>query len=59
MRAIVTAILCGLGGTMYAFTSPTVLTLNSPDGRREVKFEKPGKELTYSIKVDGTEVILP
>ncbi len=59
MRAIVTAILCGLGGTMYAFTSPTVLTLNSPDGRREVKFEKPGKELTYSIKVDGKEVILP
>ncbi len=39
--------------------SSPILTLNSPDGRREVIFEKPGKELTYSVKVDGEDVILP
>ena len=42
-----------------AFASSPVLTLESPDGRREVKFGKQGKELTYSIKVDGKDVILP
>lgn len=36
-----------------------VLALKSPDGRNEVKFEKPGKELRYSVNVDGEEVILP
>lgn len=40
-------------------SSATELLLSSPDRRRVVKFEKPGKELKYSIKVDGQEVILP
>lgn len=35
------------------------LSLSSPDGRKVVKFEKPEKELTYSVSVDGREVILP
>lgn len=35
------------------------LTLKSPDGRNSVTFSKEGKELTYSVSVDGTEVILP
>lgn len=35
------------------------LELRSPDGRNEVSFSKPGKELTYSVKVDGKDVILP
>ena len=35
------------------------LALRSPDGRNEVSFSKPGKELTYSVKVDGKDVILP
>ncbi len=57
-RAIVLAIvaLC-VAGSMAASTPE--LTLSSPDGRREVKFEKPRKELTYSVRVDGKEVILP
>ena len=35
------------------------LSLASPDGRKTVRFEKSGKELTYSVKVDGKDVILP
>lgn len=35
------------------------LALRSPDGRNEVSFSKSGKELTYSVKVDGKDVILP
>lgn len=35
------------------------LALSSPDGRNEVSFSKSGKELTYSVKVDGKDVILP
>lgn len=35
------------------------LIVSSPDGRREVRFEKPGKELRYNVKVDGRDVILP
>ncbi len=58
MRGIVVTIaaIC-VAGNIAA--SSQVLTLSSPDGRREVRFEKPGKELTYSVKVDGKEVILP
>lgn len=36
-----------------------VLTLNSPDGRKQVQFSKPGKELEYSVSVDSKEVIKP
>ena len=35
------------------------LSLSSPDGRKTVRFETPGKEPTYSVKVDGKDVILP
>lgn len=35
------------------------LDLKSPDGRQKVTFSKNGKELTYSIKADGKDVILP
>lgn len=35
------------------------LRLASPDGRQTVTFAKNGKELTYSIKSDGKEIILP
>ena len=35
------------------------LYLSSPDGRKTVSFGKQGKELTYSVKVDGKDVILP
>lgn len=35
------------------------LTLTSPDGKKTVSFGKDGRELTYSIKNDGKDVILP
>lgn len=56
INLMTTALLCVAAATA---ASPTVLSVTSPDGRREVKFEKPGKELTYSVKVDDKEVILP
>lgn len=37
----------------------TKLTVTSPDGRNCVTFEKPGKQLTYTVTVDGKETILP
>lgn len=36
-----------------------VLNVSSPDGRNTVTFSKPAKELTYSVCVDGKEVIKP
>ena len=35
------------------------LTLKSPDGRKVVTFARSGKELTYSLSVDGKPAILP
>lgn len=35
------------------------LALTSPDGRTTVEFCKPGKELTYSVKRDSKDLILP
>lgn len=35
------------------------LSICSPDGRNRVSFEKPGKELTYTIDRDGKQLILP
>lgn len=46
-----------LGGV--ASIHADALSLSSPDGRKTVRFEKPGKELTYSVEVDGKDVILP
>ena len=36
-----------------------ILSIGSPDGRNRVSFEKPGKELTYTIDRDGKQLILP
>lgn len=58
MRGIVVTIFALCMAEISVASSP-VLNLTSPDGRREVRFEKPGKELTYSVKVDGRDVILP
>lgn len=35
------------------------LTISSPNGRNAVSFDKQGKELTYSVSVDGEQAILP
>lgn len=35
------------------------LSLKSPDGRQEATFSKEGEELTYSVKSDGKDIILP
>lgn len=35
------------------------LTLTSPDGKKTFAFSKDGRELTYSVKNDGKDVILP
>ena len=52
--ALCTALLAGVA-SIYADS----LSLSSPDGRKMVRFEKPGKELIYSVSVDGKDVILP
>ena len=54
-----TILLCTvlLGGVASIYAD--ALSLSSPDGRKTVMFEKPGKELTYSVRVDGKDVILP
>ncbi len=39
--------------------SAAELRLSSPDGRNTIFFDKNGKELTYSVAVDGNAVILP
>ena len=46
-----------VGTTLTAFSQG--LTLNSPDGKKQVNFSKEGKELTYSVSIDGENVILP
>lgn len=35
------------------------LNVTSPDGRNQISFSKPGKELTYSVNRDGKELIAP
>lgn len=42
-----------------AIAATPTLQLSSPDGRNTVTFAKPGKELTYSVAIDGKDVILP
>lgn len=53
---IITGLLTLCAGTA---TASDVLTLTSPDGKKEVSFSKEGKELTYSVKNNGKDVILP
>ena len=54
--AITACALAAIGG---AHAATNVLSLNSPDGRNTVTFNKPANELTYKVDVDGHEVILP
>ncbi len=35
------------------------LNVTSPDGRNQISFSKPGKELTYRVNRDGKELIAP
>lgn len=49
---ILTAIAC-----VGANAAP--LTISSPNGRNAVSFDKQGKELIYSVSVDGEQAILP
>lgn len=48
-----------LSSVLMANASVGTVSIKSPDGRNEVNFSKNGKELTYSVKVDGKDVILP
>lgn len=45
--------------TSFPIYAAGKLTLKSPDGRKEISFSKDGKELTYSLTVDGGDVVLP
>lgn len=58
MKYSVFAYVC-LSSVMMANASVGTLSLKSPDGRNEVNFSKNSKELTYSVRVDGKDVILP
>lgn len=52
---ILTSSLCAVSLCAGAQT----LTVTSPDGRNVVSFEKPGAELTYTVRRDGQALILP
>lgn len=58
MKNSVFASVC-ISSMLMANASVGTLTLKSPDGRNEVNFSKNGKELLYSVRVDGKDVILP
>lgn len=44
---------------LSSLANEKALNVSSPDGRKSVTFSKPAKELTYSVCVDGKEVIKP
>lgn len=46
-------------GFIGAVAQQTVLSLESPDGRNKVIFQKTGDKLQYEMKTDGESVILP
>lgn len=46
-------------GFIGAVAQRTVLSLESPDGRNKVIFQKTGDKLQYEMKTDGESVILP
>ncbi len=48
-----------LASSALVTEASATLGIKSPDGRNEVNFSKVGKELRYSVKVDGKDVILP
>ena len=58
MRSI-SITLAALSMLTAAAQTQAVLTVVSPDGNNEIKFSKPGKELTYKVAYKGSDVILP
>ncbi len=58
MKYSVFASVC-ISSMLMANASVGTLTLKSPNERNEVNFSKNGKELLYSVRVDGKDVILP
>ncbi|MDE7408261.1 MAG: glycoside hydrolase family 97 N-terminal domain-containing protein, partial [Muribaculaceae bacterium] len=59
MKPIILSLICLSQVVATGATVPETLTLDSPDGRNRVVFEKSGAELTYSVSVDGQNVIEP
>ncbi|MCM1066865.1 MAG: glycoside hydrolase family 97 protein [Muribaculaceae bacterium] len=53
------SILAILLASAMSASAGEALRLKSPDGRNEIVFTKPGKELTYTILRDGAELIRP
>lgn len=51
--------IAGVLTSSVGYAADGILRLTSPNGRNEITFEKPGKELTYNVKSDGKTVILP
>lgn len=49
-------LVCGMA---QAAGEATELKLTSPDGVNEVTFSKPDRELTYQVRMNGADVILP
>ena len=56
-KAVVLAMLLTASSALANMSSELVLT--SPDGRNKTVFSKQGNELTYSVSVDGDDVVLP
>lgn len=56
-KAVVLAMLLTASSALANISSELVLT--SPDGRNKTVFSKQGNELTYSVSVDGDDVVLP
>lgn len=59
MRSTLFITLLLLCASLTEAARPVQLRLTSPDGRKTVVFSKPADELTYSVSLDGEEVILP
>lgn len=59
MKIYATAAVLAAMMILPAAAAESVLTLRSPDGRNSVTFGKSGKELQYSITVDGEDFVLP
>ncbi|MCI9286172.1 MAG: glycoside hydrolase family 97 protein [Muribaculaceae bacterium] len=56
---ILSALILGATAASMAAAPAAQLKLTSPDGRNTIRFEKTGKNLTYSVTVDGDQFILP
>lgn len=56
-KAVVLAMLLTASSALANISSELILI--SPDGRNKTVFSKQGNELTYSVSVDGDDVVLP